>query len=47
MAQSAVLNRLVLEGSEVAVEISVFEIDDSLTDEIVAKESIIVPELHL
>ena len=47
MTQLAMLNRLVLQGSEVRVEVSILKINDRLTNKVITKESIVVPELHL
>ena len=47
MTQLAMLNRLVLQGSEVRVEVSILKINDRLANKVITKESIVVPELHL
>lgn len=47
MAESTVLDRLVLEGLEVGAEVTILKVDNSLTNKIITEEQIVVPELHL
>ena len=47
MAQSPVLDRLVLERLEVAAEVAIFKVDNGRTNQVITEEQIIIPHLYL